>query len=68
VNDGNDKTYNEATAITLGRTFAGIMQGMIDGGMTREEAIVILLACAAALAGSAAASQVQPPQPKSDES
>jgi hypothetical protein len=48
--DADDKSYAEAGPRALGRMFAEMLSGMIEGGMTREEALEILKEYAASLA------------------
>lgn len=48
--DAEDRSYVEATGRALGASLAGMMAGMVDGGMTREEALEIVKDYAWALA------------------
>ena len=46
-----DKAYTEASMKAMGRAFAEIFLGLIEGGMTREEALEVICAYVEALAG-----------------
>jgi hypothetical protein len=37
-----DRSYAEAATTALGKSIAGIFTGLIEGGMTREEALEVV--------------------------
>jgi hypothetical protein len=37
-----DKTYMDASSLTLGKAIGAIFTGLIEGGLTREEALEVI--------------------------
>ena len=50
-----DQTYDEASMVALGRNIANIWRGLLDGGMSRKEALTVICAYVRGLAVSARA-------------
>lgn len=49
-----DKTYSEAAMTTLGHNIADIWRGLLEGGMSRKEALVVICAYMRGLAANKA--------------